>query len=245
MGRGQRSGTVRPSSQRPIPPRRPGRSRDRTGEAGSSLTPAGPQTRGEWEDKIADLTSRMLVIERKNRELAQAVAAQDSLLEGYRRGCTQIVEKITSLDAYAQAVDKRINQVDNLIHNEMTLGRDQLRELERVVSEMRGGVAGPDNFNIGLRRGGGHLPVAATYRTMFARTPTYTLLHIRDDKPGSKLLKLGNKQTPATLTGRVLRHSNRCSHLLRSETNRERPKFITCSTVASRLSRSTARAPRA
>ena len=61
----------------------------------------------------------MLVVERKNRELAQAVAAQDSRLEGYRRGCTQIAEKITSLDTYAQAVDKRINVVDNLIHNEM------------------------------------------------------------------------------------------------------------------------------
>ena len=76
--------------------------------------------RGEWEDQIADLTRRMLAIKRNNRDLAQAVAAQDQILDGYRRGCTQIVEKITSLDAYAQAVDRRINAVDNLIHNEMS-----------------------------------------------------------------------------------------------------------------------------
>ena len=62
---------------------------------------------------------------------------------------SEIVDKIQSLDTYAQAVDKRINIVDNLIHSEMSLGRDQLRKLERVVSEMRGGVAGPDNYNIG------------------------------------------------------------------------------------------------
>ena len=100
----------------------------------------------------------MLAVERKNRDLAQAIAAQDSLLEGYRRGCTQIVDKIQSLDTYAQAVDKRINIVDNLIHNEMSQGRDQLRELERVVSEMRGGVAGPDNYNIGSPGDGGLQP---------------------------------------------------------------------------------------
>ena len=61
MGRSERSSTVRPSSMRPNP-RRPGCSRDRTGEAGPSLTPAGPQTRGEWEDQITDLTNRMLVV---------------------------------------------------------------------------------------------------------------------------------------------------------------------------------------
>ena len=88
-----------------------------------------------------DLTNRMLVVERKNRDLAQAVAAQDAIIEGYRRGCTRIFKNITTLDTYAQAVDRCINQVHNLIHNEMSLGRDQLRELERVVSEMRGGVA--------------------------------------------------------------------------------------------------------
>ena len=84
MGRSERSSTVRPSSLRPIPPRRQGRSRDRAGETGPSLTPAGAQTRGEWEDQVADLTNRMLVVERKNRDLAQAVAAQDAVLEGYR-----------------------------------------------------------------------------------------------------------------------------------------------------------------
>ena len=78
----------------------------------------------------------MLAVERKNRDLAQAIAAQDSLLEGYRRGCTQFADRIQSLDTYAQAVDKRINVVDNLIHGEMSQGRDQLRKLERVVSEM-------------------------------------------------------------------------------------------------------------
>ena len=100
----------------------------------------------------------MLAVERKNRDLAQAIAAQDSLLEGYRRGCTQIVDKIQSLDTYAQAVDKRINIVDNLIHSEMSLGRDQLRELERVVSEMQGGVAGTDNYNIESPGDGGLQP---------------------------------------------------------------------------------------
>ena len=78
-----------------------------------------------------------MVVERKKRDFAQAIAAQDLLLEGYRRGCTQIVDKIQSLDTYAQAVDKRINIVDNLIHGEMSQGRDQLRELERIVREMR------------------------------------------------------------------------------------------------------------
>ena len=91
----------------------------------------------------------MLVVKRKNRHLAQAVTPQDAVLEGLRRRCTQIFENITTLDTYAQAVDKRINVVDNLIHNEMSAGRDQPRELERMVSEMRGGVAGPDNYNIG------------------------------------------------------------------------------------------------
>ena len=135
MGRAERSSTVGPSSMRPNP-RRLGRSRGRTGEAGPSLTPAGPQKPGEWEDQIADLTTRMLAIERNNRDLAQAVAAQNTILEGYRRGCTQIVEKITTLDTYAQGVERRTNQVDNLIHNEMSMGRDQLRELERFASDM-------------------------------------------------------------------------------------------------------------
>ena len=70
------------------------------------------------------------------------------------------------------------------------------------------------------------------------------MLQNRDDRPGSKLLKLGNKQTHAMLTGRVPQRTNRFSHLLRSGSNQEHPKFITCSLVASRLSRSTARAPR-
>ena len=61
-------------------------------------------------------------------------------------------------EACTQAVDKRINVVDDLIHNEMSAGRDQLQELERVVSAMRGGVAGPDNFNTGSPRGGGPQP---------------------------------------------------------------------------------------
>ena len=157
MGRAELSGTVRPSSVRPNP-RRPGRSRDRASTAGPSLTPAGPQTRGEWEDQISDLTNRMLAIERNNQDIAQAVAVQDQILDGYRRGCTQIVGKITSFDAYAQAVDRRISEVDNLFHSEMSNGRDQLRELERVVSDMRGGVAGPDNYNISSPGGGSPQP---------------------------------------------------------------------------------------
>ena len=65
------------------------------------------------------------------------------------------VENIASLDTYAQAVDARITEVDNIIHGEMSTGRDQLRALERIVSEMRSGVAGPDNYNIGSPGGGG------------------------------------------------------------------------------------------
>ena len=102
MGRAESSSTVRPNSMRPST-RRP-RSRDRTGTAGPSLSPAGPQTRDEWKDQIVDLSNRMLTIERKNRDLAQAVAAQAQTLDVYRRGYSQIVEKITSLDTYAQAV---------------------------------------------------------------------------------------------------------------------------------------------
>ena len=90
---------------RPIPSsRRARRSRDRAGvENDSPLTPAGPETRREWDNQINDLTNRMLAFEHRNRDFAQAVAAQDALLDGYRRGCKQIVDKIESLDAYAQA----------------------------------------------------------------------------------------------------------------------------------------------
>ena len=132
LGRAERSSTVRPLSMRPSTRRF--RSRDRTGTAGPSLTAASPQPRGEWEDQIADLPNRMLTIERKHRDLAQAVAAQDQIPDGYRRGCTQILEKITTLDQYAQAVDARFNEVDNHIPGEMSTGRNQLRALERIVS---------------------------------------------------------------------------------------------------------------
>ena len=57
----------------------------------------------------------MLTVERNHRGLAQAVAAQDQILNGDRRRCTQIVEKITSLNAYAQAVDRRINEVESQV----------------------------------------------------------------------------------------------------------------------------------
>ena len=93
----------------------------------------------------------MLTIERNNRDLAQSVDAQDKITDGDRRGCTHSVEKITSLDQYAQAVDHRIKNVDNLIHGEMSTGR---RALDNIASEMRGRVAGPDNYNIGSPGGG-------------------------------------------------------------------------------------------
>ena len=73
----------------------------------------------------------MLTIERNTRDIAQAAAAQDQILDGYRRGCTQTVEKITSRDTYAQAVDALINEVENLIQGQMSNGRDQLRALEK------------------------------------------------------------------------------------------------------------------
>ena len=173
MGRAERSSTVRPNSMRPST-RRP-RSRDRTGTAGPSQTQAGPQIRGEWEDQIADLSNRMLTI----ADIAQTVAAQDQIIDGYRRCCTQIVEKITPLDAYAQAVDRHINEVDNLFQNDMSNGRDQLRELERVVSEMRGGVAGPDNYNIGSPGGGGAQPPNGS-RDLNQRFRTNPDLHAAD-----------------------------------------------------------------
>ena len=97
----------------------------------------------------------MLTIERNIRELAQQLAAQDQNLDGYRRGCAQIEEEINERDTYAQGVDFRFNVVDNLIHGEMSAGRDQLRALERIVSEMQGGVGVPDIFNIGPPGGGG------------------------------------------------------------------------------------------
>ena len=81
--------------------------------------------------QIADLTNRMMTNERMNRDLAQAVAAQEQMLAGYRRGCAQIVENINTLNTYAQAVDARINEVDNLIHGGMSTGRDSLRALQQ------------------------------------------------------------------------------------------------------------------
>ena len=107
------------------------RSKYRTGVAGPSLTPAGQQTRGEREDQIADLSIRMLTIYRNRRDIAQAVAAQDQILDGYRRGCSQIVENITSLDTYARAFDARITELDILIHGEMSTGARPVEGAEK------------------------------------------------------------------------------------------------------------------
>ena len=79
------------------------------------------------------------------------------MLDGYRRRRAQIVEEVNTLDNYDQGFDASIKVVDNLIYGEMNTGLYKLRALERVVSEIRGGVGSTDKFNI-FSPGGGEPP---------------------------------------------------------------------------------------
>jgi hypothetical protein len=149
----------------------------------------------------------------------------------------------SSIISNRSTLDKRMNIIDNLIQGEMSQGRDQLRELERIVREMREEAPEPPTTTSVRQKTTecSRLVAAATCVRISVRTRIYTLQN-KNNKLGSKSLPPGNRRTRATLTDKGPQYTNKALHLPTLVTRLERLQFTTCFSVASKPSRLTARA---